>query len=128
MAELCWRDNIAGREAVFPWPVPETFAARPAPMSKETVAGRAALFTDVLVDQSVAICLMYPGGARFARISPETSWALEERREGTTPPEIADEMDSVWRETIDVFAARNRELREQRASATPQQDPGEGRR
>ncbi len=111
MAELRWRDNALGRETLFPWSIPDGRVITVDPMVKETPAGKAVLFTDVLPDEGVAIALTYPGGARFARISPETGWALEERKEGTTPPAIAEEMDSAWRETLTLFAARNKELR-----------------
>ncbi len=113
MAELRWRDNASGRETLFPWPIPDegTLVAND-PMVKETVAGKAVLFADFLPGGGLAIGLTYPGGARFARISPETNWSLEERVEGTTPPEITEEMDTVWRDTVALFAARNKELRE----------------
>ncbi len=66
----------------------------------------------VICDETLALGLIHPGGAYFARISPETEYSLEERREGTMPPEIADELDSVWRDTVNLFAAKGKELRE----------------
>ena len=117
MAELRWRDNAAGRDTLFPWPIPDegTVVAND-PMVKQTAAGKAVLFTDFLPDSGLAVGLTHPGGARFARISPETGWALEERVEGTTPAEIVEEMDEVWRDTVALFAARNKELREARTN------------
>lgn len=112
MASLILRDKHVGRDVKFPWPVAEGPSPQIDPMVKETGAGRCVLWTNCLADDALVLALTYPGGARFARISPETNWALEERKEGATPPEIAAEMDEVWRDTLALFAARTKELRE----------------
>lgn len=116
MAELRWRDDVTGEETVFPWPIPDGPLRTFDPMVKDTVAGKCVLFTDILPDEGIAICLTYLGGARFARISPEIDWSLEERRVGDTfPVVIFKELADVWRTTLEQFAARNKELREQAA-------------
>ena len=118
MAGFGWRDNSTGREIRSPWPIPGDTAQSFAPMVKETPLGKAAIFADTFEDASVIVAMMHPGGARFMRISPETDWALEERKEGETPPEIAADLDYAWSSTIQQFAERNRELRAERAGET----------
>jgi hypothetical protein len=111
MPELRWRDNAEDRETLFPWSVPDCRLESFDPMVKVTAAGKCVLFIDTFEDCTLAICLTYPGGARFARVSPDTNWALEERVEASPPEPIAREMDEVWRETLGLFAARIKELR-----------------
>lgn len=112
MPELRWRDNAEGRETLFPWPVPDCRLEAFDPMVKVTAAGKCVLFTDTFEDGTLAIGLTYPGGARFSRCSPHTNWALEERVEALPPESIASEMEEVWRDTLALFAARIKELRE----------------
>jgi len=113
VAELSWRDNSTGAETLFPWRIPDGVETEVSEsLVKQLPAGKFVLFIDALSDGSLAMCLTGPHGARFARISPETNWALEERVDGHTPPEVAAEIDQTWRDSVALFAARNKELRE----------------
>lgn len=126
MSGLTWRDNETGRETRCPWPVPGNPVLPAAPLVLMTPAGKAVIFTETFEDESAIIAMTFPGGAYFMRISPETDWALEEKREGAPPAEIAEKLDDSWRTLIDSFAARNKELREQR-EASPQHQGEEKR-
>jgi hypothetical protein len=117
VAELRWRDKAAGRETLFPWPVPDGPITTHDPLVKQTAAGKAVLFSDELADDTLALALTFPGGVRFARISPDTDWALEERWEGEMPDAIRADLEDVWQTTITLVAAENKARRE--APANP---------
>ncbi len=111
VAELRWRDNIAGKETAFPWSVPDIDQLEPTePLVKETSAGRCVLFTDVFDDGTLAIGLVHPSGANFARFSADPHVPHDEAFEGEIPAQIADEINAVWRETIDLFASHQKRL------------------
>jgi hypothetical protein len=58
----------------------------------------------VLDDGSIVMTLLYPGGKRYARVSPHTDWALEERPEGQPPAEKDREtINKVWREWLQTL-------------------------
>ena len=116
MSTLTWRDNSAGREITFPWRFDGEVQEPEPPLTKDTPLGRAAIFAAIFEDASVGVGLMFPGGHRFLRISPETDWAMEERWEGAVPDQIAKDIEYAWQSTVDLFAARNKQLREARAA------------
>jgi hypothetical protein len=111
---LKWREKTTGREIEWPWPVSGTVHVAQS-LSKDTPVGEMVLHSFIFGDAGYGAVLLHPQGARFMRISPETDWALEERKEGTTPPEIAADIDFAWRHHVDTFAAGNKELRESEA-------------
>ncbi|HVQ60353.1 MAG TPA: hypothetical protein VMS60_15745 [Solirubrobacterales bacterium] len=45
------------------------------------------------------------GGARFARITRDTDWALEERFEGDPSDELKETVDRAWRDGLALLAA-----------------------
>ena len=116
MATLTWRDHAARREVECPWPVPGDPVLSPDPMVHQTPLGRCALFTETFSDDSVVIALLFPGGHRLMRISPETDWAMEEHWEGAIPEQIAADVEDAWHTTVDLFAARNKDLRASRST------------
>ncbi len=108
---LKWREKSTGRVIAWPWPVSGTVHVQQS-LTKNTSLGDAVLHSFTFDDAGYGGVLLHPQGARFMRISPETDWALEERKEGTTPPEIAEDIEEAWRFHVALFAARNKELRE----------------
>lgn len=86
----------------FPWTVDAELIVTKA-YTRDTPLGRAAALVAAFEDCTVLAAIAYPGGARFARISPETDWAIEERIDGETAPEIAEEMDEVWQGIVNWF-------------------------
>lgn len=62
------------------------------------------LVTIVLADGTSMFVLVYPGGERIARVSPHTSWALEERPAGKPPvEEHRAVVDDAWRGWLDAL-------------------------
>ncbi len=111
MSELSWRDKITGRKIVYPWPV-EDQAFELENLSKQTEAGPLWLWAATFPDASLASTVIFPGGARFLRVSPTTNWALEERREGEPHPAIVGELDSAWSTIVSFLAENVKVLRE----------------
>ena len=70
----------------------------------------------VLEDGTNLIGVIYPGGQRLARMSPDTGWALEERFTGRALDE-RDEHDQkvaeMWTVTLDSMIAGHRKATEQ---------------
>lgn len=54
-------------------------------------------------------------GARFARITRENDWAIEERPEGELPDDLKGPVDRAWRNALALLAAAAKQAR----AATP---------
>lgn len=73
----------------------------------------------ILGDGTNFFVLTYPGGARLARQSPLTDWALEERYQGAMPrPQHREAVIEIWRQVTAELADSGREMRDARATRT----------
>lgn len=95
-----------------------------------TELGEASILFALFSDGTNLVALIAPNGAaRFARVAPQTNWALEERRtDAEMPPEILAAVDKEWRYIIDLMAEEIRRERERRGSTapTPESHPAPG--
>jgi|GEM_PF-3726551 len=111
----------------FPWPVEAGFEGMGQWFKFPTDLGDAHGGHAPLQDGTLIAFLADPlGNACFARLRPETNWAIEERRKGKWPPAIKEPMDQAWRTLLDAFAAANRKMRALEASAGQLKDGDDG--
>jgi hypothetical protein len=96
----------------FPWEVEGGFQqGKMQSLKLTTDLGNAYGGHAVLTDGTLIAFLVDPfGNARFARLRPETDWAIEESRRGKWPPRIRSKLDQTWRDLMDAFAEANREI------------------
>jgi hypothetical protein len=96
----------------FPWEVAGPPVKRDS-YSFPTPQGKAYITVAYFEDETNICILATPSGAgRFMRISPDTNFAMEERRSGEIPVAILPAVDEAWKKCIDHFAQANREIRE----------------
>lgn len=58
--------------------------------------GQGLMFSAMLIDGTVLFAVVWTGGQRAVRISPETDWAVEERFTGDVPSGAAEVIGSLW--------------------------------
>jgi len=96
----------------FPWEVADAPIEHDS-YSFPTALGKAYITLAYFEDGTNICILATPTGAgRFMRISPDTDYALEERRSGEVPVSILNAVDEAWKHCVEVYAKVNRDARE----------------
>jgi hypothetical protein len=97
---------------------PDEWAGTPIDQRMYNAKGRddVIVFSVLLKSGANMHALVFPDGHRFARVAPETNWALEERYHGDPHPGDCSVVNKTWRVVITGMVAAGRKTRAELAA------------